>query len=152
MRKENLMLNVLIQAAGGSCERRIYNERTLEYKGTRPGGPPYPYPYGFILGTRSEDEGCVDCYVITQDSLQAGSIVECEAVGLLEQDENGEIDHKVLAALPGERVDLDQELEDKLRAFVSTSFAGHPEMKVTVGRILPREAALRHIEESRWEG
>ena len=140
------MLKVLIQVAGGSTNRRIYNERTLEYKETRKGTLPYPYPYGFILGTWSEDEACVDCYVITQDSLQAGSIVECEVVGLLEQHEGEEIDHKVLAVLPDEQVDLNQVVEVRLQNFIYKAFAGHPEIKVTVGHILPREEALRHIE------
>ena len=140
------MLKVLIQVAGGSTDRRIYNERTLEYKETRKGTLPYPYPYGFILGTWSEDEACVDCYIITQESLQAGSIVECEAAGLLEQHEGEEIDHKVLAVLPDEQVDLNQVVEVRLQNFIYEAFAGHPEIKVTVGHILPREEALRHIE------
>jgi inorganic pyrophosphatase len=140
------MIKVLIQVAGGSTDRRIYNERTLEYKETRTGTMPYPYPYGFILGTWSEDEACVDCYLITHSKLQAGLIVECEAAGLLEQHEGEEIDHKVLAVLPGEQVDLNQEMGERLRNFIYTAFADHPEMKVTVGHILPRAEALRHIE------
>jgi hypothetical protein len=38
--------------------------------------------------------------------LKAGSIVECEPSGLLEQDEDGDIDHKVLAAISGQNVEL----------------------------------------------
>jgi inorganic pyrophosphatase len=140
------MIKVLIQVAGGSTDRRIYNERTLEYKETRKGTLPYPYPYGFILGTWSEDEACVDCYVITQSKLEAGSIVECEVAGLLEQHEGEEIDHKVLGVLSGEQVELSQEIGDTLRNFIYTAFAKHLEVKITVGNILPREEALRHIE------
>jgi inorganic pyrophosphatase len=143
------MLKVLIQVAGGSTDRRIYNERTLEYVETRTGALPYPYPYGFILGTWSEDEACVDCYVITHNKVEAGSIVECEAAGLMEQHEGEEIDHKVLGLLPGEQVELNQEVEDALRNFILKAFANYPEMKVTVGRILPRAEALRHIEKFR---
>lgn len=67
------MIKVLVQVSGGSTDRRIYNEQTLEYQGTRRGHHPYPYPYGFILGTRAEDDACLDCYVITHDDLPAGS-------------------------------------------------------------------------------
>jgi inorganic pyrophosphatase len=140
------MLKVLVQVAGGSTDRRIYNERTLEYKETRKGTLPYPYPYGFILGTRSEDGDCVDCYLITHSKLEAGSIVECEAAGLLEQHEGEEIDHKVLGVMPGEQVELSQEIEDTLRNFIYTAFAKHLEVKIAVGNILPREEALRYIE------
>ena len=140
------MINVLIQTAGGTSERRVYDERTLEYKETRRGAHPYPYPYGFILGTRSEDGDCVDCYVITHAPLEAGSIVECEPVGLLEQHEGDEIDHKILAALPGQAIELDREVVETLRDFIYTIFANFPGL-LKIGDLLPREKALEHIQE-----
>ena len=104
------MIKVLIQVEAGSCDRNLYNERTLEYLETQRGSRPYPYPYGFIIGTSATDGDCVDCYLITSDRLAAGTIVECEPIGLLLQDENGEVDHKVLAAIPGQEVVIGQEL------------------------------------------
>jgi inorganic pyrophosphatase len=89
----------------------------------------------------------VDCYIITHDNLQAGSIVECEPIGLLEQDEDGEIDHKVLASMPNQQVEVGRELLQEMQDFIYLIFAGHPDMHVTVGDILPREEALRHIQE-----
>src|SRR5262245_8044317 len=102
--REVYMIKVCIEVEAGSCEKHRYNEKTLEYQGTRWSARPYPYPYGFILGTRAADGDNVDCYLITTERLQAGTIVECEPIGLLEQDEDGEVDHKVLAALPGQDV------------------------------------------------
>jgi inorganic pyrophosphatase len=142
------MIQMLVQVAAGSCDRQIYNERTLEYLGTRFGSRPYPYPYGFIIGTNAEDGACVDCYLITRDRLVAGSIVECEPVGLLLQDEDGEIDHKILAVIPGQEVVVGQKLLRELQTFIGAIFAGHPELRVCVGPILPREAALKHLRES----
>jgi inorganic pyrophosphatase len=141
------MIKVLIQVDGGSSERCFYDERTLEYKETRLSHQPFPYPYGFILGTRAADGDSVDCYIITHDSLPTGSIVDCEPMGLLEQDEDGEIDHKVLAALPGQTVQLNQEFLEKLRNFIDGVTAKFPDVHITVGNILSREAALRHIKE-----
>ena len=60
-------------------------------------------------GTRAADGASVDCYLITHASLLAGTLVECEPIGLLEQDEDGELDHKVLAALPGQHIELGQD-------------------------------------------
>ena len=110
---------------------------------------PFPYPYGFIVGTSAADGDCVDCYILTMDRLQAGSIVECNPVGLLEQDEDGAIDHKVLAALPGQDIVVNQELLEELRNFIYALIAPFPEVHIRIGRILPREAALRHIQEFR---
>jgi inorganic pyrophosphatase len=143
------MIKICIQVEAGSCEKNLYNEKTLEYKETRRVSRPYPYPYGFILETSAADGENVDCYLITHDSLKPGIIVECEPIGLLEQDEDGEIDHKVLAALPGQDVEAGQELLEELRDFIHTVFAQYPDMVFCIGRILPREAALNHIQACR---
>ena len=139
------MIQMLIQVAAGSCHRKIYNERTLEYLETRPGSRPYTYPYGFIVGTSAEDGACVDCYLITSDKVTSSAIVECEPVGLLLQDEDGEIDHKILAAIPGQAVIVGPELLQELQEFIYAIFAGYP---VRVGPILPREAALEYLQTS----
>ena len=142
------MMQMLIQVAAGSCDRKIYNERTLEYLETRTGSRSYPYAYGFIIGTSAEDGGCVDCYLITSDKVTSGTIVECEPVGLLLQDENEEIDHKILAVLPGQDAALGQELLQELQEFIYAIFAKYPDMEIGVGPILPREAALNHLQNS----
>ena len=143
------MIKVLIQIEAGSYDRHLYNEKTLEYKGSKRMSQPFPYPYGFIIGTHGADGDCVDCYIITKDKVQAKSIIQCEPIGLLEQEEDGEVDHKVLAALPGQHVELSQELLEELRNFIYAMFASHPDVHIHIGRILPRQAALHHIEESR---
>lgn len=147
-------MQVLIQVTAGSSNRKIYNEKTLEYLETRRISRPYPYPYGFIIGTSAADGDCVDCYLISKDKLTSGSIVECEPVGLLLQFEDGEVDHKVLAALPGQNIVLGQELLQELQEFIYAVFAKFPEMQVNVGPILSREAALNHLQkfgfESSW--
>src|SRR5262245_47644795 len=142
------MIQVLIQVAAGSCDKNFYDERTLEYLEVRHSSRPYPYPYGFIIGTNAADGDCVDCYLITSDRVAAGAIVECEPIGLLLQDEAGEIDHKVLAALPGQEVVLGRELLLELQEFIYAIFAEYPGMDVQVGPILSREAALDYLQKS----
>jgi inorganic pyrophosphatase len=142
------MIRVLIQAEAGRCDQKIYNERTLQHLHTRHRPRPYPYPYGFVLETHAPDGDCVDCYLITHEPVRGGTIVECEPVGLLWQDENGEADHKVLAAIPGQQIELGQELLEELQEFITAMFAADPGACVRVGPILPREAALRHLEAS----
>ncbi len=142
------MIKVLIQVEAGSCDKDLYNERTLEYRETRHISRPYPYPYGFIIGTSAADGDCVDCYLITIDRLKSGTIVDCEPVGLLEQDEDGEVDHKVLAAIPGQDVELGHGLLQELQDFIYALFATFPGARVHVGPILPREAALHYLQVS----
>ena len=142
-----MIIKVCVQVAAGSREKHRYDEKTLEYKGTSRVSRPYPYPYGFILGTNGADGDNLDCYLITHGPLQAGTIVECEPIGLLEQDEDGEIDHKVLASLPGQEVEIGQKLLQELRDFIYAVFTQYPDVSVRVGDILPREAALHYIQE-----
>ncbi len=71
------MIKICIEVEAGSCEKHQYHEKTLEYKGMRRASRPYPYPYGFILGTRAANGDNVDCYLIITEPLQSGRIVEC---------------------------------------------------------------------------
>jgi len=144
-----MIIKVCIQVAGGSDEKNRYNEKTLEYRGTSRVSRPYPYPYGFILETNGADGDNLDCYLITREPLQAGTIVECEPLALLEQDEDGEIDHKVLATLPGQVVEVGQGLLQELQDFIYEVFRQFPDVRVHVGNILPREAAVHHIQLNR---
>lgn len=91
----------------------------------------------------------MDCYLITHEKVKRGSIVECEPIGLLEQIEDGQIDHKVLAALPGKTVEANLELLEELRSFIYAVFAGFPEASIRIGEILSREEALSHIQKFR---
>jgi inorganic pyrophosphatase len=143
------MIKVLIEVTAGKRDRHLYDEKTLAHKSTRRVSHPYPYPYGFIIETINADGGGVDCYVITDDRLEPGTIVDCEPIGLLEQDEHGEPDHKVLAIIPGQEITLDQELLGTLRDFIYGIFARFPEMVIRVGPLLPKQAALDYIEENR---
>jgi inorganic pyrophosphatase len=143
------MIQLLIQVVAGSHEKRLYDEKTLEHRETRQVSQPYPYAYGFIPGTSAEDGEAVDCYLLTKESVKSGILIECEPIGLLEQDEDGEIDHKVLAALPGQNVEVGQELLKELGDFIQAVFAKYPEVQVHVGRILSAEAAQNYIQKFR---
>ena len=72
------MIKMLVQVEAGSRDKNLYDEKTLEYKGESRISLPYPYPYGFVIGTNAADGDNVDCYLITQEKIKRGSIVECE--------------------------------------------------------------------------
>ena len=73
-------------------------------------------------------------------------MIECEPIGLLEQFEEHEKDHKVLAVLPDEKLEINQDIHDRLKNFIDKVFSQWPEVKVKVGQILDKETALSFIQ------
>jgi inorganic pyrophosphatase len=146
--QDQVMIKVFIEAEARSRSKNRYDETTLEYQGTGRVALPYPYPYGFVLGTKAPDGDNVDCYVLTTSRLCTGTVVECEPVGLLQQEENGEIDDKVLATLPGQHAELNEGLLKVLETFIYGIFSWYPRTRVRVGKLLPREAALDYLRRS----
>ena len=75
----------------------------------------YPCNYGFIPHTLSDDGDPVDVLVVTPFALPPGVVVRCRALGMLQMEDDGGIDAK-LVAVPVEKLcpmykDL-QKLED----------------------------------------
>lgn len=138
-------LRVFIENEAGSRRKNIYDERTLRYQRTVEVSRPYPFPYGFVIGTRSGDGDCVDCFVLTGATLSSGTIVECDPIGLLEQVEDGEVDHKVLAILIGERIALDAVVVASLKHFITEAFAHVPGKRMEIGRLLSRQEAEAYV-------
>ena len=143
------MIKVFIEAEAGSFKKRRYNEATLELSGYGMTRRRYPYPYGFIPGTRTDDGDAVDSYVITEKPLKGGQEYECEPVGLLEMIEGNETDHKVLSVPAGETATIGEALRKELEEFILEIFKRYPDVHVRIGRLLPKEAAVRHVEENR---
>ena len=144
-------MQLFVEAEAGSRERQRFDEQTLAPRDSEIVARPYPYPYGFLIGTRAADGDCVDCYLITPEPVAARTVVECVPVGLLLHEEDSEPDHKVLAVLPGRHTSLNEGLLDELRQFIEEMFAAYPAVRVRVGPLLPRAAAEAHLRQSRQE-
>ena len=141
------MIKVLIQAESGSRDKMRYDEKTLAPIAAGRVSQPYPYPYGFVLETTAADGDNVDCYVFGDSTLKSGCIVECEVVGLLDQIESGEPDHKVLAVVTGQKAVLPDQAFELLQGFIYGIFSEYPDTTVSVGPIHPRDTAIRYIRE-----
>lgn len=71
-------VRVLVEAEAGSNHRLVYDEATLEVSTLRRLPAVYPFAYGFIIGTTTDDGGAVDCYLITTEPVSAGSLLEVQ--------------------------------------------------------------------------
>lgn len=127
--------------------KHSHDEKTLQLQSEAHVSRAYPFPYGFILGTTAEDGDNIDCFVLTSKALRTGQIVECHAIGLMEQFEDGQIDHNVLAVLPNETTELTCQIKQKLTDFVRHVFDHIPGKKIQAGEFLGADAASQHIEQ-----
>ena len=144
-------MRVFIENEAGSRRKNIYDERTLAHLRSVEVSAAYPFPYGFVLGTVSGDGDAVDCFVLTETVLASGTTVECEPVGLIEQIEDGEIDHQVLAVPRGSEARLDDTAVAAIKAFIAGVFAHVPGKRMDIGRLLDRSAAEVYLSKCRDE-
>jgi inorganic pyrophosphatase len=140
-----MTIKIFVEAETGSFEKRRYDEKTLEYQGIRRTILAYPFPYGFIMKTETEDGEGIDAYVITKDDLEAGQIFDAEPVGMLEVSEGDEIDNKVLACLSGQIVEIDDKLLEILENFIYGIWRDVPDVKIRVGKLLSKQDAIEYI-------
>jgi inorganic pyrophosphatase len=138
-------MKVFIENEAGSFVKHLHDEKTLKLEGTTRVSRAYPLPYGFVLDTSAEDGDNVDCFVLTARPLRSREIVDCEPVGLMEQIEDGQVDHKVLAVLPGEEVELDSKTRQSLIDFASHVFDHVPGKSMKVGEFGDRKAADHYV-------
>lgn len=142
------MIKVFIENEAGSNQKHLYNEKTLEFNKAITVSRKYPYPYGFIRSTTSGDGDNLDCFVLTKQVLKTGQTVECEPIGMVEQFENGKEDHNIIATIPGEDIEITDEVRENLTEFIKHVFDHRPHKIVTVGRFLDKDTAVKLIEDS----
>jgi len=139
-------IQVFVENPAGSSVKHHHNEETFELVRVEQVSGAYPYPYGFIPGTRGPDGDCVDCFVITDRPLRTGDLVDCEPIALMEQWEAGMVDNNVLAVPVGEPVpDLAPVIPVLTRGILEL-FTGMPGRETAVGRFLPAEDAVAYLE------
>lgn len=118
----------------------------------------YPCNYGFVPNTLSLDGDPVDVLVLTPFPVQAGSLMRCRAVGVLQMtDESGE-DYKVLA-LPIEKtcqhyanMKTLSDIPDLTKKAIAHFFENYKKLEpgkwVKIGEWLDKDAAAKEIHDS----
>ncbi len=139
-------MKVFIENEAGTDQKNIFNEETLEYLKTVTVSRSYPYPYGFILNTKSGDGGNLDCFVLTKQMLKTGTVIDAEPIGMFEEIEDGQDDSKILAALADEVPLVDEVVIQKLTDFTAHVFDHLPNKVKKIGNFLGKDEAERLIE------
>ncbi len=95
---ENSLVNTVIEISEGSSLKIEWNRdlACMELDRVEPTIFAKPCNYGFIPGTLDEDGDELDTLVVSPEPLPTGLLLEARIVGILNFDDGGEADHKVV--------------------------------------------------------
>jgi len=121
----------------------------------------FPFNYGFIPHTISDDGDPVDVMLISSLPVMPGVLVPSRPIGLLEMEDEAGLDNKIVA-LPEEEVDpsfakikdvskIDDHLKERIKHFFERYKELEPGKWVKVEGFLSREVAEKEIKKSLLE-
>ncbi len=93
-----------------------------------------PTNYGFIPGTLDDDGDELDTLVITEEPLATGIVLEATVIGVLEFEDDGEMDHKVICVPAddrntGNRIQSLADLGDQWQKQIEHHFTHYKDLK-----------------------
>ena len=128
--------------------RKLRVDRVVDVK--------YPFNYGFIDGTISEDGDCLDIAVICNHAFYPGSTISCRVVGMVDMVDEEGYDPKILAVpeVEGVRIsdrDVDEAKKQAVQFFSTykgdegCSENGHKKRWSRVNGLFGEQRAMEEI-------
>lgn len=138
--------NVIIEITKGSRNKYEYDKDLGVIKLDRALSTSisYPYDYGFIPHTLSEDGDMLDAFVILENSVFPGCLVEARPVGVVYMVDGGEKDEKIITV----------PVEDARYKHITDISQLSPHFKAEVQHFLERYKDLRNndVQVTGWGG
>jgi len=93
------VFNVIVEISKGSPNKYEYDEALdiIKLDFVFKNGFVFPFDYGYIPQTRGGDGDTLDVIILTPHPLETGTIVEAQAIGMIEMLDRGEQDNKIIA-------------------------------------------------------
>lgn len=107
------LINVVVEIPTGSNLKVEWNrkKKIFELDRIEPAIFPKPCNYGFIPQTLDDDGDELDVLLICNQAIPTGVVVEAKIIGIMNFEDDGEMDHKVIA-VPND----DRELGNQINA------------------------------------
>lgn len=142
---EPLQFEVFVENPQGATTKIHHDEEKLVPLFEEPVSWPYPYGYGFVLGVASGDGDCLDAFVLSKDHIPSGTRLTCAAIALLEQWQNNDDDHDVIAVpiqelADAQTIDLDEVVRE-ITTHMDEVFSHDPSRTLRVGNLRPASDA-----------
>ncbi len=130
LRTEENVFHSVVEIPKNSRIKYEYNEKLGVIEVDRIFRTPVAYPqnYGFFPRTWNRfDKDPMDVIIISSETFVPGTLVQVRVVGMIEMDDSGELDHKILAIPVGHSdyahikdiKDLDTEIIENLTWFLA---------------------------------
>jgi len=133
---EDKTINTVIEIPMGSSNKIEYDRKIKVMRLDRVESKIFAKPtnYGFIPGTLDDDGDELDTLVITEESLPTGVVVEATVIGVMEFEDNGEMDHKVICVPAderntGNRIQTLADMGDQLVKQIEHHFSHYKDLK-----------------------
>ena len=146
-----------IEIEQGSNEKYEYNHQTgrLELDRILPEPYRYPFAYGFIPGTKADDDDEIDIVVVSDIPIRRGDTLQCRLIGALEMEDEKGNDIKLLV-IPCDKnhenindiIDIDDEDLKKIAWFFENYKSKDANRWSKIGRFIHRHEATREYEHS----
>lgn len=78
-------MKVFVENMAGSNIKHLFDEKKLTLEKVMEVARPYPFPFGFLLNTTAPDGDNLDVFILSENELTTGQIIDCEPIGLMEQ-------------------------------------------------------------------
>jgi len=148
-------VNAIVEIPKGTCAKYEYDPELEVFKLDRclMSAMVYPASYGFVPSTLAADADALDIIVYNATPIDRGTLVECNVIGCLDMDDNGEKDYKLLGC-PVSHVRQYESIDDVDPLFLDVAenfFRHYKEIegkKVTTNGWLRRDATYKIILES----
>lgn len=158
--EKNDIFSAVIEIPKGSDIKFEMDPKTGRMKIDRfiNGPSPYPFNYGFIADTRSADGDALDVMVLSDKPIPSGSRIGCRPIGLLQMEDEGGKDAKILAVPSAGKgngfskirdvSELDLAAAGEIRDFFKSYKKGEPNKWSKVHDFLGAASAIREIKNS----
>jgi inorganic pyrophosphatase len=113
---ENAIINVVVEIPKGSMNKIEWNRglACFELDRVEPAIFAKPVNYGFIPRTLDEDGDELDVLLVTEEPIPTGVYLKAKVIGIMNFEDDGEMDHKVVCVPDDDRNtgDAIQSLDD----------------------------------------
>jgi inorganic pyrophosphatase len=99
------IVNSVVEIPAGSVLKLEYNAEKgfMELDRVEPSIFSKPANYGFIPQTLDEDGDALDTLIVCVEPIPVGTVVECRILGVLNFEDDGEMDYKIICVAEDDR-------------------------------------------------